>query len=105
MNVKRLKSLCIEISKTINDMNQYYLKEIFELAVKQRPVRQQHIYNLKTISVRTTTFGTKSLTVLRPTVWNKLPAHLKTAKNLVDFKKLIKEWDGESCSCLLCHGH
>ena len=91
MNVNRLKSLCIDIFKTINDMNPYYLKEIFELAVKQRPVRQQHIYNLKTISVRTTTFGTKSLTVLGPTVWNKLPAHLKSAKNLVDFKKLIKE--------------
>ena len=56
MNVNRLKSLCIEMFKTINDMNPYYLKEIFELAVKQRPVRQQHIYNLKTISVRTTTF-------------------------------------------------
>ena len=36
MNVNRLKSVCIEIFKTINDMNPYYLKEIFELAVKQR---------------------------------------------------------------------
>ena len=75
------------------------MKEIFELAVKQRPVRQQHINNLKTTYVRTTTFGTKSLTVLGPNVWNKLPTHLKSAKNLFDFKNIIKEWDGESCSC------
>ena len=35
MNVNRLKSLCIEIFKTINDMNPCYWKDIFELAVKQ----------------------------------------------------------------------
>ena len=51
-NVNRLKSLCVETFKTIDDMNSYYLK--------QRPVRQQHIYNLKTTSVRTTTFGTRA---------------------------------------------
>ena len=37
-------------------MNLYYLKEIFELAVKQRPVLQQHVYNVKTTSVRTRNF-------------------------------------------------
>ena len=59
----------MEIFKTINDIYPYYMKEIFELAVKQRPVRQQHIYNLRTTLVRTTTFGTNSLTALGPTVW------------------------------------
>ena len=62
MNVKRLKSLCIELFKTINNMNPYYLKEIFELALKQRPVQQQHIYNHF--------WNKEPKTVLGPTVWN-----------------------------------
>ena len=44
--------------------------------------------------MRTTTFGTKSLTSLGPTIWNKVPAHLKSGENIVGFRKMIKklEW-------------
>ena len=54
--------------------------------------------------MRTTTFGTKSLTSLGQTVWNKLPARLKSAENIVGFRKMIKNWNGEKCLCKLCEG-
>ena len=57
---KILKSLCIEIFKTINNLNPIYMKDIFQLAISDRPVRQHHTHNLKKVSMRTTTFGTKS---------------------------------------------
>ena len=104
MSVYRLKSLCIEIFKTINNLNPIYMKDIFQLAITDRPVRQHNTHNLKKVSMRTTTFGTKSLTSLGPTIWNKLPAHLKSAENLVGFRKMIKNWNGEKCSCKLCEG-
>ena len=104
MSVYRLKSLCIEIFKTINNLNPIYMKDIFQLAITDRPVRQHNTHNLKKVSMRTTTFGTKSLISLGPTIWNKLPAHLKSAENLVGFRKMIKNWNGEKCSCKLCEG-
>ena len=104
MSVYRLKSLCIEIFKTINKLNPIYMKDIFQLAISDRPVRQHHTHNLKKVSMRTTTFGTKRLTSLGPTVWNKLPAHLKSAENIVCFRKMIKNWNGEKCLCKLCEG-
>ena len=104
MSVYRLKSLCIEIFKTINNLNPIYMKDIFQLAITDRPVRQHNTHNLKKVSMRTTTFGTKSLTSLGPTIWNKLPAHLKSAENLVGFRKMIKNWNREKCSCKLCEG-
>ena len=53
MSVYRLKSLCIEIFKTINNLNPIYMKDIF-LAISDRPVRQHHTHNLKKVSMRTT---------------------------------------------------
>ena len=104
MSVYRLKSLCIEIFKTINNLNPIYMKDIFQLAISDRPVRQHHTHNLKKVSMRITTFGTKSLTSLGPTVWNKLPEHLKSVENIVGFRKMIKNWNGEKCLCKLCEG-
>ena len=45
MSLYRLKSLCIEIFKTINNLNPIYMKDIFQLAISDRPVR--HTHNLK----------------------------------------------------------
>ena len=102
MSVYRLKSLCIEIFKMINNWKPIYMKDIFQLAISDRPVRQHHTHNLKKVSIRTTTFGTKSLASLGPTIWNKLPAHLKSTENLVGFSKMIKNWNEEKRSCKLC---
>ena len=96
--------LCIEIFKTINNLNPIYMKDIFQLAISDRPVRQHHTHNLKKVWMRTTTFGTKSLTSLGPIIWNKLPTHLKSAENIVGFRKMIKNWNGEKCLCKLCEG-
>ena len=35
-------------------------------------------------------------------IWNNLPAHVKSAPNLLSFKRLIKSWYRISCKCTLC---
>ena len=44
----------------------------------------------------------KSLKVYGPKVWNGLPFHIKTFENLIQFKSVIKNWNGNSCSCTVC---
>ena len=46
IKVKRLRSLCIEIYKSINNINPMYISEIFQLRKTSRAVRSNYKPNL-----------------------------------------------------------
>ena len=46
IKVKRLRSLCIEIYKSINNINPMYINEIFKLRKTSRAVRSNYKLNL-----------------------------------------------------------
>ena len=46
MKVNRLRSLCIEIYKSINNINPTYLNEVFKLRKTSRAVRSNYKLNL-----------------------------------------------------------
>ena len=46
MNVTRLRSLYIEIFKTLNNVNPAFMNEIFELRKSYKAVRNQYKLNL-----------------------------------------------------------
>ena len=102
MTVQRLRILCIEIYKTINNLNPSYMTNMFQLNESFRPVRDQHKFNLVVHRPNKVRFGSNSLRSLGPMIWNSLPLHIKGAKNLLVFKNLIKVWDGISCKCNVC---
>ena len=103
MNVCRLRTLCVEIYKTINDLNPTFMKEIFKLRENTRLVRQKYKQNLEIHKWNKVTFGEKSLKVYGPKIWNSLPYHIKTSENLQAFKTVIKNWDGKICKCNNCN--
>ena len=103
MYINRLKILCTEIFKTINDLNPSYLKTIFNKSPHDRPVRIHNKNNLVKMRVNTVKYGEKSLSNLGPVIWNKLPGHIKTSDTLVSFKQTLKFWDGEKCLCTKAH--
>ena len=102
MNVKRLKTLCVEIYKTLNDLNPSFMNDIFKLKVNNREVRDKYKLNLDIPKWNQKTFGYKSLKVLGPKIWNSLPYHIKSSENLEVFKNLLKNWNGSSCKCTSC---
>ena len=59
-----------------------------------------NIYSVKHNQVH---FGTKSLRVQGPHIWNELPEEIKSASNLQTFKRLINIWEGKQCKCKLCN--
>ena len=89
MDVKRKHKLCTEMYKTLNNLNPSFMKDIFKLRLSFRPVREQYILNLNIPKKRQATFGTKSLESLGPKIWNNLPCHIKSAKNLNVLKNYI----------------
>ena len=63
MNVKRLRKLCVEIFKTVNNLDLSFIKKIFSLRQTDRPVREKYKLNLDIPSYNQVTFDRKALTL------------------------------------------
>ena len=92
MKVNRLRSLCIEIYKSINNINPTYMNEISKLRKTSRAVRSNYKLNLDVPTINQVSFGDKSLRYYGPKIWNSLPFHIKSSENLEAFKN-IKNWN------------
>ena len=66
MNVKRLRFLCVEIYKTINNLNPSFMKQIFELRETNRNVREKYGLNLNISNCNQVIIGKKSLRIFGP---------------------------------------
>ena len=88
MKVRRMRYLCMEIYKTLNDLNPGYMKDIFQ--VQQSAYSTRRPCNSKVPRVNQTTFGTRSIRYEGAKIWNHLPNSLKSAETLEIFKVLLK---------------
>ena len=102
MKASRLRSLCVEIYKSINSINPSFMNEIFRLRVTNRIVRSQYRLDLDIPRVNQVSFGNKSIRSFGPKIWNSLPPHIKSCENLETFKRVIKNWDDITCNCRVC---
>ena len=100
MQLARQRTLCIEIFKTIKNLNPPFMNNIFSLRTSKNPSRNPN--NLNHFRPNQVTFGSKSLKAMGPQIWNCLPNEIKSADNLNSFKRMIKQWDGPSCKCNVC---
>ena len=100
MRVRQMQNLCIEIYKTLANMNPPYMQELFEKSSSSYSTRRP--YDLMVPRVNQTSFGSRSITFERAKLWNHLPQNIKSADNLSTFKQLIKNWTGPSCGCSYC---
>ena len=88
MNLRRTRSLCIGIYKTINNLNKGFMKNCskFKKQIEHR--------GNNTSQWIIQAFGPKSLRLQGPRVWNALPFQIKSKENLQTFKRVIKFWGG-----------
>ena len=102
MTVQRLRYLCAEIYRTVNDLNPTYMKNVFEKSNTLRSKRMQHQNNLSVPQPNYYEFGTKRLASFGPNVWDSLPINIKSAETFKVFKKFIRTLDGEMRKCRMC---
>ena len=102
VNVSNYRSWCIEVFKTLNDINPTFIKKIFKLRMTNCPIRENYNLNLEIPKSNQVRSGTKSLRYLGPKVWNSLPYHIKSSDNLTIIKTLIINWNRTVCSCKIC---
>ena len=91
MNVRRLKTLCVEIYKSLNDLNPIFMNDNFKLKINRREVRDKYKLNLDIPKWNQRTLNYKSLKAVGPKIWNNLPYHIKSSDNLDTFKNLLKK--------------
>ena len=84
MEVRRMRYLCVEICKTLNDLN----PDIFQ--VQQSAYSTRRPYNMKVPRVNHTTFGTRRILYEGAKIWNHLPNSRKSAETLEIFTDLMK---------------
>ena len=83
MTIQRLRTLCLKIFETLHQLNPCFMSNIFEVKSSDRPIRSQQYQNLKVVTANQVKFVEKSLRVLGPKIWNRLPPHIKNAKTFL----------------------
>ena len=70
------------------------MSDIFHLRLTDRPPRDKYKLNLEIPKNNQVKYGTRGLRVFGPKIRNSLPHHIKSAENLVTFKRIMKtlEW-------------
>ena len=82
INLRRTRTLCIEICKAINNLNPGFMKNLFKVFKTNRAQKQQHQLNVEILKHNQASFGPKSLRLKGPRVWNALSFHSKSKENL-----------------------
>ena len=85
MKVNRLRSLCIEIFKLINNINPTYMNEPRKIS---RVVCSNYKLNLDVPTINQVSSGGKSLRYCSSNIWNSLSFHIKSSENLEALKIL-----------------
>ncbi len=99
--VKRLKSMAIEVYKTLHNLNPKYMQSLIEVKTDTNyDFRSSTI--LKQPAFNGITYGLNSFRYKAPKIWNSLPNNIKNAVSLVQFKNMIKSWEGPKCYCSMC---
>ena len=70
MNLRRQRTLYIEIYKNLNKSNPGYMNDIFKLRNTDRLTREKCKLNLEIPKLNQATFKTKNLKSYGPKIWN-----------------------------------
>ena len=96
---RNLQLLLIEIYKTINDMNPFFIAEVFVTNVV--PYNLRGSTNLVLPKARAKLYGIDTVRFVGQKLWQTLPKEIKESQTLEDFKIYIKAIPLQ-CSCKLC---
>ena len=97
MEVKRLRTLGLEIFKTLSNLNPASLEVII-----YRTKRLTHRPNNVQVNLnKTTKYGDKSLRIFGPYIWNSLLDHMKAEVTSLNSEK-INQWSRPSCKYNMC---
>ena len=100
IHAQNLQRLMIEIYKSLNHLNPSLVWEFYETKHVTYNLRIKNLCKLP--QTKTQGFGQESLSFRGSFLWNTLEDIMKNEKTVTAFKRRIKEWAGEKCTCKIC---
>ena len=98
MEGKRLRTLAIEIFKTINNINPKFMKNIFKPKINTKITTFDIIFN----ALNTTKFGSETLTAIYPKNVESILTKIKSKTSFLRFKEYVKTWFRLGCKQNAC---
>ena len=99
LELGRLRGLCIEVFKCINNLAPQYMCDLFQLQDKDlhntrraKALVQQHYNKVG--------YGAKTFVTYSTSLWNHLPEGIRA--DLESFQSLMDQWYGLECQCNFC---
>ena len=97
---RNLQKLATEMFKIKNKISPTLIQNLFPTIENNYNLRNERCW--KTTNVRTTAYGTETILFRGVKTWQLLPTDIKCAKTLIEFRRKIKTWYPEGCTCRLC---
>ena len=97
---RNLQKLAIEMYKVKHKMSPLPVQEIFKPKTNSYDLRNK--IEWEKAKVRTVNNGTETIRFRGPETWELLPDDIKEASSLSEFKRKIKNWKPQGCTCRLC---
>ena len=98
---RNLRTLAVELFKVFKGLSPLIFTEAF-------PVRKPSQYSMRNSSyfamprANTVNYGLQSLAYIGSKLWDNIPSNMKKIDSLNEFKRVIKTWKPDFCSCRLC---
>ena len=100
IHIRHLQKLMLETYKCLNSENPSFMWNIFQTKDVAYNLRTQKLLQLP--STNTLSYGNDSLSFRGAILWNTLSDTIKSLATSASFKRSIKEWKGDNCSCKIC---
>ena len=97
---KNLQVLAIEMFKVNHNIAPEIMAKVFRL--KTRSFNTRHRSEFKRRNIKTVIYGSETLPLLGPQIWDLIPTELRNLTSLNAFKSKIKSWSTQQCPCCLC---
>ena len=97
---RNLQNIAIEVFKALNNISSVLMSELFTF--KEMVYNLRGADKLKTSNIRTTNYGSETISYLASKIWEQVPEEIKNSSSLNVFKGKIKTWIPSSCPCRLC---
>ena len=96
---RNLQKLAVEMFKVKHNLSPAPVQEIFKLGNPQN-LRNDKDFQIQ--KARTVNNGVETIRYRGPKTWDLVPKEIKESKSLSEFKRKIKDWKPQDCTCRLC---
>ena len=97
---RTLQKLATLMYKVKNNLSPKIVSNIFSKFSAPYVFRNVKVW--ETGTVRTTLYGTETISYRGPQIWKYVPNDIKNSKTFTEFKNKIKIWKPAGCTCRLC---